>query len=163
MSDNPEMRCVEYSQPGRSNDIRLFFEGSPESNAKNPMGNKIGEKVFKRQCGPPTPEWLRIFVLNFKLTDYGCPDWLSFPYIAESLDKTIRILVDKEESDSLPYDVIIPAMLGYSCSFGEPVILDFGRKIQIEQLISQTSLSQKCQVRVQTPPPELINALQGSL
>jgi len=160
--DNFEMRCVEYSQPGRSNDVRLFFEGSPENNAENQMGNKIAEKLKKRQCGPPNPEYLRVIVLNFKLADYSYSDWLSFPSIASSLDKTIRVLVERA-GDPLPYDIAIPAMLDYNCCFGESIILNTARETEIKQFVIEAKFDQKCQIRVEAPPHELIKALQGCL
>lgn len=158
--DNPDFRGVRFYEPGRSTDIRLYFEGSPESNASNQMGEKILGKLEKRQCGPPNPEKLRVLILNFKLADYGWPDWLSFPGIPQSIDQTVRVLVDKA-GDPLPYDLVIPAVLGYNCCFGEAVILDAERETQIRQLIAQTGLDEKCQIVFEEPPPELIEALRG--
>lgn len=141
--DNPDFRRVWFREPGRSTDIRLCFEGSPESNANNQMGKKILGKLEKCQCGPPNPEKLRVLILNFELTDYGWFDWLSFRGISQSIDQTVRVLADKA-GDPLPYDLVIPAMLGYNCCFGEAVILDAERETQIRQLIAQTGLDEKC-------------------
>ncbi|MCY4674990.1 MAG: hypothetical protein OXD43_14735 [Bacteroidetes bacterium] len=159
--DNPGIRNVQFYEPGSSTNIRLYFEGSPECNAKNQVGRKILAKLEKRQCGCPHPEYLRVLILNFELTDYGWLDWLSLPYIIRSIDQTIRVLVDKA-GDPLPYDIVIPAMLDYHCycCFGEAVILDTERETQIKEMITQTGLDQKCQIRVEEPPSELIKALQ---
>ena len=143
INDNSDFREVWFFEPGRSTDIRLYFEGSPEGNAKNQMGKKILAKLKLRQCGPPDPEHLRILILNFQLTDYSWPDWLSFPYIIPIMDQTIRLLAGKA-GDPLPYDLVIPSMLDYSCCFGEAVILDAERETQIKQFIAQTGLDQKC-------------------
>lgn len=141
--DNRDFRTVPFYEPGRSTDIRLCFEGSPESNADNQMGKKILRKLEKRQCGLPSPEKLRVLILNFELTDYGWPDWLSLLDIPQSIDQTIRVLVDKA-GDPLPYDLVIPAMLYYNCCFGEGIILDTERETQIKQLMAQTGLDLRC-------------------
>ena len=157
--DNPDFRLVWFYEPGRSTDVRLCFEGSPESNANNQMGKKILGKLEKRQCGRlPNPEELRVLVVNFMLTDNDWPDWFSFSGIPQSIDLTIRVLIDKI-GDPLPYDIVIPAMLDYNCYFGEAVILDADRETQIKQFIVRTGLDQKCQMRAEKPPRELVEAL----
>ena len=159
MFDNPEMRLVECSRPGRSNDPRLFFEGSPRCNANNQMGRKICSKLEKRQCGPPNPMYLRILIVNFKLTDFGYIDWFRLPYIVNNIDQSIRFMVEKVGAPS-PFDVVIPAMLDYCCCFGEPVVLDDQRESHIDELMAQTGLDKKCVLRVNDPPPYLIEALK---
>ena len=158
--DNPEIRIVEFSQPGRSDDPRLFFEGSPRRNAKNQMGLKICSKLKQRQCGPPNPEFLRILILNFRLTDCGYTDWFCLPYIVKNIDQSIRFMVEKVGAPS-PFDVVIPAMLDYCCSFGEPIVLDDQKESQINELMVQTGLDKKFALRVDDPPPDLIEALKG--
>ena len=160
MYNNPDLRRVRFKEPGRSTDVRLFFEGSPERNANNQVGKKILGKLEKRQCGRlPNLEELRVLVLNFKLTENSGPDWFSFSGISQSIDQTIRVLIDKV-GDPLPYDLVIPAMLDYNCYFGEAVILDAERETQIKQFIVRTGLDQKCQMRAEKPPPELVEALR---
>ena len=158
--DNPDVRWIRFHEPGRSTDVRLYFEGSPESNANNQMGKKILGKLEKRQCGLlPNPDELRVLILNFELTDHSGPDWFSLARTPQSIDQTIRVLIDKV-GDPLPYDLVIPAMLDFNCYFGEAVILDAERETQIKQFIVQTGLDQKCQMRPEKPPPELVEALR---
>ena len=158
--DNPERRCVEFAEPGRSNDIRLFFEMKPEDTACSQVGSKIRTKLDKRQCGAPAPDYLRILILNFSLADDSSNDWFCWPAIARQMDHTVKILAE-EVGSPLPFDVVMPARLGYECCFGEAVILDQAREEQIRRLMAATGLDHKCApLTVEQPPPELVAALR---
>ncbi len=161
--EDPENRCVEFHEPTRSNDTRLFFEvpRTAEGTARSQIGRKIRDKLLKRQCGEPSPDYLRILVVNFSLMDAADSDWFCWPGIAKRMDETVRIL-QESVGPPLTFDVMIPARLDFECCFGEGVILDQEREPQIRALMEAAGLDRKCAPPVlEPPPPELIAALKA--
>lgn len=163
VDNNLRMSCVKYLEPTRSNDIRLFFENSPQHTVCNQMGRKISSKLEKRQCGLPDSDYLRIFVLNFQLADDSSRDWFCWPEIAKNIDGAVKGVVAML-GEPLPFDVVVPARLSYTCCFGNAVILDAAREKQIRQLLVQTGFDEMCQpIPLSTLDPETEAALKEAL
>ncbi len=143
---NPEDRCVQFHEPTRSNDTRHYFEKplTVEYTAHSQIGNKIKSKLEKRQCGDPSPDYLRILVVDFRLMDVLDRDWFCWPRIAERMTETVRTLSDCI-GPPIPFDVVIPANLDFDCCFGEAVLLDQDRKTEMTALLQATGLDRKCQ------------------
>lgn len=163
VDNNPRTRDVVFHEPTRSNDVRLFFEISPQHTVCNQMGRKITSKLEKRQCGLPDSDYLRIFILNFQLADDSFRDWFCRPQIAKNIDGAVKG-VAAMLGEPLPFDVVIPARLCYTCCFGEAVILDAAREKQIRQLLVQTGFDEMCKpIPLSTFDPETEATLKGAL
>ncbi len=158
---NPKHRLVQFNEPTSSNDTRHYFEEllTAEDTAHSQIGNKIKSKLKKRQCGDPSPDYLRILVVDFRLMDTLDPeDWFCWPRIAERMTETVRTLSDCIGLP-IPFDVVIPAKLYFDCCFGEAVLLDQDREAEMTALMRATGLDRKCQPLKKEPlPPELIAA-----
>lgn len=160
---NPECRLVQFSEPTRSSDTQLFFEEplTAEDTAKSQIGQKIRDKFEKRQCGDPSPDYLRILVVDLRLMDAAWPDWFCQPSIVERMDETVRIL-SEGAGPTAPFDVVIPATLDFDCCFGKAVVLDRGREPEITALINTARLDKQCLPdKAEPPPPELAAALKS--
>ena len=155
--DNPENRSVSFHEPTRSNDTLHFFVlPTNEDTARSQIGQKIRVKLEKAQCGEPSPDYLRILVIDFSLCDTDPIDLLNRPYVIVRLDETVKLLAS-QVGTSLPYDVVIPANLDLGCCFGEPVILDEAREEEFRKLASASGLDQRCHpMKPEQPPPELL-------
>lgn len=157
---NPEHRYVQFNEPTRSNDTQHYFEKplTVEYTAHSQIGNKIKSKLEKRQCGDPSPDYLRILVVDFRLMDVLDRDWFCRTHIAERMTETVRTLSDCI-GPPIPFDVVIPVRLDFDCCFGEAVLLDQDRKTEMMALMRATELDRKCQpLNLEQPPPELIAA-----
>ena len=142
--EDPDCRLVSFLPPGQSSDTRLFFEmGTPESTAQGQWGRKLLDKLQKRQCGNPSPESLRLLVVDFSLADTGWPDFICWPNTAKRLAATLDLLVD-EAGHPLPYDAVLPAQLNLECGFGEVIPLDNQRAKEIKRAIRAASLDRPC-------------------
>jgi hypothetical protein len=120
-SDDPAKRLVSWAGATKSTDTRLFFEvGDAQSTANSEWGRRIKSKLNDRQCGDADANVLRVLVLNFSHADTGWPDFISSPKIATRIDETVRLLIDPTDA---PYDLVLPALLGYDCRVGAPVWL----------------------------------------
>ncbi len=158
---NPEHRYVQFIEPTRSNDTRHYFEKplKVKDTAHSQIGNKIKSKLEKRQCGDPSPDYLRILVVDFRLMDVLDPDWFCWPRIAERMTETVQTLSDCI-SPPIPFDVVIPARLDFDCCFGEAVLLDQDREAEMTALLQATGLDRKCQpLKKELLPPELMQRL----
>ena len=158
--DNPENRCVIFREPTRSNDTLYFFElPTKEDTAQSQIGQKIRVKLEKAQCGMPSPDYLRILIVDFSLCDTDPIDLLNRPYVIVRLDETVKLLAS-QVGTSLPYDVVIPANLDFGCCFGEPVILDEAREEEFRKLASASGLDQRCHpMKPEQPPREWLEYL----
>lgn len=158
--DDPEYRVVIFDEPTRSNDtLRCFELPSKEDTARSQIGQKTRGKLEKAQCGEPSPDYLRILVIDFSLCDTDPIDLLNRPNVIVRLDETVKLFASQVES-SLPYDVVIPANLGFECCFGEPVILDEAREEEIVELARASGLDQRCHpMKPEQPPREWLEYL----
>ena len=143
--ENPDWRLVSFLPPGQSSDTRLFFEmDTPKSTAGTQWGPKLLDKLQKRQCGEaPSPESLRLLVVDFSLADTGWPDFICWPDTAKRLAETFDLLVD-EAGPPLPYDAVLPAQLNLECGFGRIIPLDKQRTEAIERVVQAASLDHPC-------------------
>ncbi|MXW63761.1 MAG: hypothetical protein F4Y00_06175 [Bacteroidetes bacterium SB0662_bin_6] len=142
--ENPDWRLVSFLPPGQSSDTRLFFEmDTPKSTAGTQWGPKLLDKLQKRQCGPPSPDYLRLLVVDFSLADTGWPDFICWPDTAKRLAETFDLLVE-ETGPPLPYDAVLPAQLGRECGFGRVIPLDNQRTKEIERVVQAASLDRPC-------------------
>ena len=145
--DRAEDRCIHFSGPTESTDSRLFFEiGRPEDTAASQWGRKLLAKLKRRQCGQTSPDYLRIFVVDFSRADTGWPDFICWPSIAKRLSKTMKLLAEKA-GNPLAYDAVLPARLSDVSEercFGEVILLDHRRAEEVERLVQAASLDQPC-------------------
>ena len=161
---NPDIRFVEFTEPSRSNDTRLFFEEpmTVEDTVQSQIGKKIGSKLEKHQCGEWSPDYIRILVIDLSLMDACFSDWFCWPSIAKRMDETVRRLAGQAEPPPL-FDVVIPARLGFNCCFGEVVVLDQEREAQIRAVIGRAGLDRKCEpTKVEPPDHELSTILEAA-
>ena len=150
--DDAENRDIYFSLPTQSTDSKLFFQtGTPKDTAESEWGQKLLNKLEKRQCGEPDLDYLRVLVVDFSLADTGFPDFICQPKIAKRLSQTVELLVNKV-GPPLPYDAVLPARLSGKCCFGKVIALDYRRTEEIEQLVQATLLDRPCvSDRDQTP------------
>ncbi len=142
--ENPDYRLVSFLPPGQSSDTRLFFEmDTPEGTARSQWGRKLLDKLQKRQCGNPSPDCLRLLVVDFSLADTGWPDFICWSDTAKQLAETFDLLVE-EAGPPLPYDAVLPAQLSRECGFGRIIPLDKQRTEEIEKAIQAASLDHPC-------------------
>lgn len=158
--DNPENRSVSFHEPTRSNDTLHFFElPTNEDTARSQIGQKIRVKLENAQCGEPSPDYLRILVIDFSLCDTDPIDMLNRCYVITRLDETVRFLAEQIESQP-PFDVVIPAKLGFECCFGKPIILDEAREEEFVELARASGLDQRCHpMKPEQPPREWLEYL----
>ena len=145
LHSDPACRLVAHHTSMRSYDTKLFFDemGTPESTAQGQWGRKLLDKLQKRQCGAPSPDYLRLLVVDFSLADTGWPDFINWPNTAKRLAATLNLLVD-EAGTPLPYDGVLPAQLSRECGFGKIIPLDKQRTEEIERVIQAASLDRPC-------------------
>lgn len=145
LHSDPACRLVAHHRSMQPSDTRLFFDemGTPESTAQGQWGRKLLGKLQKRQCGAPSPEFLRLLVVDFSLTDTGWPDFICSPNPAKQLAATIDLLIE-EVGPPLPYDAVLPAQLDRECGFGEVIPLDNQRAKEIKRAIRAASLDRPC-------------------
>ncbi|MDE0284326.1 MAG: hypothetical protein OXN26_07260 [Gammaproteobacteria bacterium] len=145
--ERAEDRCIHFSGPTESTDSRLFFEtGQPEDTAASQWGRKLLGKLKRRQCGQPSPDYLRMFVVDFSRADTGWPDFICWPSITKRLSKTIKLLAEKA-GKPLAYDAVLPVRLsdvGEECYFGEVILLDHRRAEEVERLVQAASFNRPC-------------------
>lgn len=142
--ENADCRLLSFLSPGKSSDTRLFFEmGTPEGTARSQWGRKLLDKLQKRQCGAPSPDYLRLLVVDFSLADTGWPEFICWPKITKRLSETFDLLT-AEAGSPLPYDAVLPAQLNLECGFGRIVPLDKRRTQEIESAIRTASLDRPC-------------------
>ena len=138
--EKADWRWVNFDSPGQSSDTRLFFEmGAPENTARGPWGRKLLRKLQKRQCGAPSPGYLRLLVVDFSLADTGWPEFICWPDTAKRLAATLKLLIE-EAGDPLPYDAVLPAQLEPECGFGEVIPLNPGRARETKKAIKAAGL-----------------------
>ncbi len=155
----PKDRNVWVKEPSRSTDTRLFFEQlQPIQTARSQIGRKIGCKMKRRQCGEASPDYLRVLVVDFSLTDSFEFSWFWWPRLTERIDKTIKILAE-QIGDPLPYDVVLPACLDVHCCFGKATVLDPSRKAEVAQLVKAAGFGLRCKPPLVLPPPPKIKKL----
>lgn len=144
VNERTDMNCVTLSLPTQSTDTRLFFEvGQPEDTAASQWGRKLLHKLKDRQCGDPSSYFIRMLVIDFSHADTGFPDFICWPYIAERLSQTLKLLA-AEAGAPLPYDAVLPARLSKECCFGKIVTLDDKRMKEVEQLVKAALLYRPC-------------------
>ena len=142
--ENADCRLLSFLSPGKSSDTRLFFEmNTPEGTARSQWGRKLLDKLQKRQCGAPSPDYLRLLVVDFSLADTGWPEFICWPKITKRLSETFDLLT-AEAGSPLPYDAVLPAQLNLECGFGRIVPLDKRRTQEIESAIRTASLDRPC-------------------
>lgn len=142
--ERAEDRCIHFSGPTESTDSRLFFEiGRPEDTAASQWGRKLLAKLKRQQCGQPSPDYLRMFVVDFSRADTGWPDFISWPSITKRLSKTMKLLAEKAGTP-LAYDAVLPVRLSDVSEercFGEVILLDHQREEEVERLVQVVSLN----------------------
>ena len=146
LHSDPACRLVAHHTSMQSYDTKLFFDemGTPESTAQGQWGRKLLYKLQKRQCGEaPSPESLRLLVVDFSLADTGWPDFICYPNTAKRLAATLDLLVD-EAGPPLPYDAVLPAQLSRECGFGKIISLDKRRTEEIERVVQAASFNRPC-------------------
>lgn len=142
--DDPNYRSVGFTPRTRSTDSRLLFEcGNGESTASSCWGQKLKEKLAKRQAGPPASEVLRILCVDFAHADTGFPDFICWPKIAERISETVTLLV-ASISGATPYDILLPARLDLNCCFGSPIWIDPTKKARAGEFIPTAGLDRPC-------------------
>jgi hypothetical protein len=147
MHDDSSIRRVILSTRTHSTDTRLFFDcGAVEDTAKSQWGKKIKSKLKDRQCGDPAPDKLRVMVIDFSQASTSCPDFICWPDIATRMEATIKLLAT-ELHEPLPYDLVIPAQLGYECCFGPGIVLDPVRQCEASEFMRVARLDRPCMTR----------------
>lgn len=122
--DDPATREVIFIPGTHSTDTRLFFEcGTPEDTAASQWGRKLKSKLEKRQAGPPTPNTIRVLVVDFAQADTAWPDFICWPKFADRLAETVKVLAANIPAPA-PYDLLLPAQLSPDCCFGSPVWIE---------------------------------------
>jgi hypothetical protein len=118
---DPRNRLIRMSTATRSTDSRLFFEiGTAKDTACSPWGKKLKRKLEKRQCGDPASDRLRILVVDFRLAETGDAGFICWPKIAARMKEVVHLLA---RSLCNPYDVVVPAKLGFDCGFAPAIWL----------------------------------------
>ncbi len=150
--NNRETREIVYLGKGHSTDSKLFFEvGTAESTAKSQWGKKLKNKLKKMQCGPSNIDTCRILVVNFALADTGWPDFISWERFGKRFKDTIKIIVGR----SMPFDVVLPAQLGFESCFGKPVLINDSLEKQALSFIRSAKLDVQCQPHEKETPEEI--------
>jgi hypothetical protein len=144
LHQNARLRCVQLGTSTFSTDARLSFEcGTEKDTARSRWGEKLKTKLEQRQCGDRQSEKLRILVVDFSQADTAWPDFICWPPIAERMDATIRLLVD-EIGGSVPYDLVVPAQLGFECCFGPMIVIDAARQREASTFVKAAGLDRPC-------------------
>ena len=120
---DPNVRSVSTGGATRSTDTSLYFERSePEILSQSLWIPKIREKLAKQQAGISATGRLRILALNFTLTETADFSFLKEPTTLRNLHQIILIAAEGI-TPCPPYDVVVPCVLGFDCSFAQPAIL----------------------------------------
>jgi len=153
---DPLARLIHGTWGGRSNSTRLVFEQQANVIADGEWGRKLRSKLDRRQCGYAAPERLRLLVLNFNLGDESRFEFMNTERFATRFSESARLLVDPHD---VPYDAVLPAVLGLDCGFGRVAVLDEQRATEIGRFIALAALDHP----VQDPPLGDPRDLFGSL
>jgi hypothetical protein len=138
-------RCIRINWPTRSSDTELFFRNTkPENIAKNEWGKKVRKKLFSTQCGEQSKGYTRVLVLNFILADTGWPEFISGSWFSTSFGNYISFITRGKK----PFDVVIPAQLGFDCCFGKPAWISDYHK-ENHDYLAQLGMNRPCK-----PPPK---------
>lgn len=142
MYQNPENRLISKSNSSHSTDTSLFFRvGDAEYTVKSEWGRKLKQKLIKRQCGIFSNNSLRILIVNFTMANAGWPEFIARPDVSRRIDETIRMLINPKHSE---YDIVLPAQLGYFCSFGLPVWITLTKVAQFVKFFYLAGFNQLC-------------------
>jgi hypothetical protein len=142
--NDPTDRRIGFTPRTRSTDSRLLFEcGNAESTANSGWGQKLKEKLARRQGGPPASDVLRILCVDFARGDTGFPDFICWPKIAERISETVTLLVARI-SGATPYDILVPARLDLNCCFGSPIWIEPTNKPRAGEFIPTAGLDRPC-------------------
>jgi hypothetical protein len=140
--DDRDLRTIAFSSPTRSTDTRLFFEsGTAADTARSQWGVKLKAKLNKRQCGEPVDHVLRVLVVDFSRAETGWPNFICWPEIARRLDEVVRLLAPDKPP---PYELVLPARLGFDCCFGVPVWLVRPLSLDPERILDEVGLTRRC-------------------
>jgi hypothetical protein len=139
-------RLIHGTWGGRSNSTRLVFRQCAQLIASSEWGRKLRAKLGRRQCGDAAPDRLRLLVLNFDLGDESGFEFMNSERFAARFSEFVQLLVDPSD---LPYDAVLPALLGLNCGFGRVVVLDQQRASAVERFIAAAALDRP----VEDPPP----------
>ena len=140
--ENPRERLITFGTPTRSSDTRLFFEiKSPDVAERSEWGKKLRAKLAKRQCGDAQQDKLRLLIVDFSHADTGWPDFICWPDIALRMEEIVRALV-QDIGGELPYEIVLPAQIGFDCGFGPAIGLANGFGRDWERFSSEAGLDQ---------------------
>ncbi len=159
LTDDPGVRMVTVIPATRSTDTRLFFEcGTPQDTAKSQWGRNLKNKLAKRQAGPPMPNTVRMLVVDFAHADTAWPDFICWPAIGDRLAGTVKLLQSAIGSP-VPYDVLLPAQLGFNCCFGSPIWME-ASTLPATEFIRDAQLDRQCVRKVQDQRPDIEELLE---
>lgn len=134
-------RCIYIYHPTKSSDTKLWFENdNPDVLSKNLWGKKIQGKMCKQQAGQSDNNYTRALVLNFMLADTGWPEFICEDWFTTNFGNLITHLA----GESQPYDLVVPAQLGFDCCFGVPAWISNYHK-ENHNYIGKLGLSKKCE------------------
>lgn len=139
--DNPDNRCIIFLPYTRSTDTTLLFRDSkPESIVISEWGKKLKNKLRDKQCGDEEDGVLRLLVVNFAQADLSWPELISSPKFHTNFQGTIKLLV----GDSLPYDVVIPAILSGDSCYGKPIWLSNSKVEEGLEILKRVEMTLPC-------------------
>jgi hypothetical protein len=149
LEDDPTNREITYNFGTYSTDCRLLFErGTPDGIARSRWGQKIKQKLEKKQAGLSGANALNILVIDFDRAHTSSPDFICWPKIADKLSETVSAIV-KNISDPTSYDMLLPARLNFECCFSSPIWIDQSKTQRGEMLIQKARLNRPCVESVQ--------------
>ena len=147
LTHNKDDRMITITTSTHSTDTRLFFEvGTACDSANSQWGQKIRKKIIRAQCGRPAENIIRLLVINFAMANTGWPDFIAWPQFTQRFRETIFILLNSIK-ETLPYDIIIPAQLGFESCFGLPVIINMSKRNLVDRFIKESGLNNLCKNR----------------
>jgi hypothetical protein len=149
LEDDPAIREITYNFGSYSTDCRLLFEcETPDAIARSRWGQKIKQKLEKKQAGLSGASDLNILVIDFDRAHTSSPDFICWPKIADKLSETVSAIV-KNISDPTSYDILFSARLNFECCFSSPIWIDQSKTQRGEMLIQKARLNRPCVASVQ--------------
>jgi hypothetical protein len=149
LEDDPAIREIAYNFGSYSTDCRLLFEcETPDAIARSRWGQKIKQKLEKKQAGLSGAHDLNILVIDFDRAHTSSPNFICWPKIADKLSETVAAIV-KNISGPTSYDMLLPARLNLECCFSAPIWIDRSKTQRGQIFIQKARLNRPCTEGVQ--------------